>query len=151
IDEANGPSARQVQCVCHNTPPWLISVSLGRWSRTMEFVRVLRLLLPILGIGIFVLVARLIKPTRHIVLLALKLCWITGSLNLLWGIIGTRCRILHFTLNHLVFGLPLDLYVTVRLVYGGALLSVYSCLKTNHSACVLTSLPVPPTYPTLLA
>jgi hypothetical protein len=30
IDEANGPSARKLQRVCHDTLPWLISFSLDR-------------------------------------------------------------------------------------------------------------------------
>jgi hypothetical protein len=29
IDEANGPIARQIQRACHDSLPWLISVSLG--------------------------------------------------------------------------------------------------------------------------
>ena len=31
IDEANGPIAIQPQRVCHDTLPWLISISLGVW------------------------------------------------------------------------------------------------------------------------
>ncbi|HZD08488.1 MAG TPA: hypothetical protein VE176_09570, partial [Candidatus Limnocylindrales bacterium] len=34
IDEANGPIAKQLQRVCHNTLPWLISVSLDEMSST---------------------------------------------------------------------------------------------------------------------
>jgi hypothetical protein len=29
LDEANGLIAKQLQCVCHDTLPWLISFSLG--------------------------------------------------------------------------------------------------------------------------
>ena len=112
----------------------------------MKFITVLRFLLPLLGIGIFVLAARLIKPTKYIVSLALRLCWITGALNLLWDIIGTRCRIWHFTLNQLLFGLPLDLYVTVSLVYGGALLLVFWWLRTKHSTWVRPFIVILPIY-----
>jgi hypothetical protein len=112
----------------------------------MEFITILRFLLPLLGLGIFALTARLVKPTKNIVPLALRLCWITGVLNLLWDVIGTRCRVWHFTLNHLLFGLPLDLYVTVSLVYGGALLLVYWWLRTKHSTWVLTFVVILPIY-----
>src|SRR5947207_1895775 len=33
IDEANGPIAKHVQCVCHGTLPWLISFSLDLVQR----------------------------------------------------------------------------------------------------------------------
>jgi len=32
VDEANGPISMQPQHVCHDTLPWLISVSLRRYS-----------------------------------------------------------------------------------------------------------------------
>src|SRR6266566_2632971 len=38
IDEANGPIAKQLQCVCHDTLPWLISVSLGSITRYAVFL-----------------------------------------------------------------------------------------------------------------
>lgn len=112
----------------------------------MKFGAALRLLLPVMGIGIFAFAASLIKPAKHIVPLALKLCWITGAFNLFWDIIGTRCRIWHFTLNHLVFGLPLDLYVTISLVYGGALLLVFWWLRTKHPTWVLPFVAILPVY-----
>src|SRR5262249_11117853 len=33
IDEANGPTTEQLQCICHDTLPWLISFSLGGSTR----------------------------------------------------------------------------------------------------------------------
>lgn len=112
----------------------------------MEAVTILRFLLPIMGIGIFALAARLIGPPERIVLLALKLCWITGAANLFWDVIGTRCRLWHFTMNHVLFGLPLDLYVTVSLVYGGALLLVYWWVQTNYPRCTSLFVAVLPFY-----
>ena len=112
----------------------------------MGFIAALRLVLPVFGLGIFAFAASLIKPAKHIMLLALKLCWIPGALNLLWDIIGTRCRIWHFTLNHLVFGLPLDLYVTVSLVYGGALLLAFWWLRLKHPRWVLPFVAILPVY-----
>ena len=112
----------------------------------MKFIGGLRLLLPVLGLGIFAFAAGLIKPAKHIIPLALKLCWIPGALNLLWDIIGTRWRIWHFTLDHLVFGFPLDLYLTVSLVYGGTLLLVFWWLKTKHPTWVLPFVAILPVY-----
>jgi hypothetical protein len=34
FDEANGPIAKCVQRVCHDTLPWLISVSLAKFRST---------------------------------------------------------------------------------------------------------------------
>jgi len=36
FDEANGPISKCVQCVCHDTLPWLISVSLGFSTPPMQ-------------------------------------------------------------------------------------------------------------------
>ena len=102
----------------------------------MHALAILRLVLPLLGMGIFALAAKLIRPPKRILFLTLKLCWVAGMLNLLWDIIGTHYRFWHFTMDHLLFGVPLDLYVTVSLVYGGALLLVYWWLRTEHSAWV---------------
>ena len=37
--EANGPIAMRVQCVCHDTLPWLISFSLDACSASLQFGR----------------------------------------------------------------------------------------------------------------
>ena len=39
IDEANSPIAMQLQYVCHDTLPWLISVSLGDMPAAVRFMR----------------------------------------------------------------------------------------------------------------
>src|SRR5205814_9236947 len=39
IDEANGPIAMQLQCVCHDTLPWLISVSLDDSATSTDDLR----------------------------------------------------------------------------------------------------------------
>ena len=83
-DESEDEHEEEMRCYLRLPGPWLSLVSLRRWSGTMEFVTILRFLLPFLGIGIFALAAKLIKPTKHIVPLALRLCWITGAVNLLW-------------------------------------------------------------------
>jgi hypothetical protein len=112
----------------------------------MQALPILRFLLPLLGLGIFAVAAKLIRPPKSILFLTLKLCWVAGTLNLLWDIIGTHYRFWHFTISHLLFGLPLDLYVTVSLVYGGALLLLYWWLRTKHSGWVPIFVVILPFY-----
>jgi hypothetical protein len=53
-DEANGPLSKQLQSVCHDTLPWLISISLGDYDVQSETnpMKLLRVILPIILTGL---------------------------------------------------------------------------------------------------
>jgi len=62
MDEANGPLAKKLQCVCHDTLPWLISFSLGVGVRArMSLFKTLRSI----GKWIFLRSSRKKQETFH--------------------------------------------------------------------------------------
>ncbi len=112
----------------------------------MDTVTIFRFILPFIALGIFTLAVKLIKPPKNIANLALKLCWITAVLNIFADIIGIRFGFWHYTMSHLLYGLPLDLYITISLVYGGALLILYWWIRKFHSKWVLPFVLILPFY-----
>jgi hypothetical protein len=112
----------------------------------VDSLTIFRFVLPFIGIGIFALAAKLIKPPKKILLLTLKLCWITYALCFLFDVIGTHYGFWHYTMDHLIFGLPLDIYLTISLVYGGALLLLYWWLRSYHTKWVTLFIIILPFY-----
>lgn len=98
----------------------------------MDPITLLRIVLPFIGVGVFAIFARLLRPPRHILVLTLKVCWLIGVMNVIADVVGTRFGFWHFTMDHLVFDLPPDLYVTISLAYGGAFLLTYWWLRERH-------------------
>lgn len=91
-----------------------------------------RILLPLLSAVIFAFAASMFKPPKPVLLRTLKFCWVIGFLNLVADVIGTRLSFWHYTVGHLLFGLPVDIYITVSLAYGGIFLFLYWWLRSYH-------------------
>ncbi|MGB8310287.1 MAG: hypothetical protein WCE81_00265 [Halobacteriota archaeon] len=97
----------------------------------MDTLTVFRVVLPAIGIVIFVLVATLTRAPRYVTFSALEVCWVAGLISLVADAVANVLHFWHYTLNPLYYGLPIDFYVTVSLVYGGAVSLIY--WRISHS------------------
>lgn len=103
------------------------------------------MVLPAIGIVIFVLVATLTRAPRYVAYSALEVCWVAGLIGVVADALANVFHIWHYTFSPLYYGLPIDFYVTVSLVYGGAVSLIY--WRINHSKykalalCFIIALP----------
>jgi len=102
----------------------------------MDTITVFRFLLPLVAISIVFLAIKLTKPPREVLYLALSISWVAGVLNLLVDIVQQHYGFWHYTVDNLIFGFPIDLYISVSLVVGVALPLVYWWLKSLHRKSV---------------
>jgi hypothetical protein len=91
----------------------------------------LRVFLPIIAIAIFVLTVKLTRAPRYVTFSALQVCGIAGFISLAADALANALHVWHYPFSTLFYGLPLDLYVTVSIVYGGAVSLVY--WRISHS------------------
>jgi hypothetical protein len=93
---------------------------------------VLRLLLPAIAFGVLLLIRRAVKPSAATWRCALKVGWVAGLLNLAADTIAGHANLWHYVMPGLIFGLPLDLYIAVALVYGSGVALIYDWLTRKH-------------------
>lgn len=91
----------------------------------MDTLTLLRIVLPVIGTGIFVLVATLTRAPRYVTFSAVAVCWVAGLINGAADALANVFHIWHYTLSPFYYGLPIDFYITVSLVYGGAVALIY--------------------------
>ena len=91
----------------------------------------LRAAIPILPIGLLV-VRFLTRPPRMIWIRSLQICWIAGLMNLLADAAAQNLRLWHYDMPALLLGLPMDLYISVALIYGSAISLLYWWIATKH-------------------
>ncbi len=111
----------------------------------MDAITISRLL-PLVAISIVFLTIKLISPPREVSRVAFTFCWSAGILNLLVDIVEQHYGFWHYTARYLVFGFPIDLYISVSLVVGIALPLVYWWLKSFHEKTVIPFLIILPFY-----
>ncbi len=112
----------------------------------MDLITIFRFLLIPIGIGTIFLAVKLIKPPKKIIFLALSLCWVAGGLNLIVDIIQQNFGIWQYAVPGLVLGYPIDLYVAVSLVLGGAAPLIYWWLRSYQKKWLLPFLFLLPCY-----
>ncbi|MBN1363218.1 MAG: hypothetical protein JW976_00285 [Syntrophaceae bacterium] len=102
--------------------------------------------LPLVAIIIVFLVIKLTSPPREVFRVAFTFSWVAGFLNLLVDIVEQHYRFWHYTEKYLIFGFPIDLYISVSLVVGIALPLVYWWLKSFHEKMVIPFLIILPFF-----
>lgn len=102
--------------------------------------------LPLVAIIIVFLVMKLTSPPREVLRVAFTFSWIAGFLNLLVDIVEQHYGFWHYTAEYLIFGFPIDLYISVSLVVGIALPLVYWWLKSFHEKMVIPFLIILPFF-----
>jgi len=112
----------------------------------MDTITVFRFILPLVAISIIFFAIKLTKPPREFLYLALSISWVAGFLNLLVDIIQQYYGFWHYTVGSLIFGFPIDLYISVSLVVGVAFPLVYWWLKSLHKKFVTLFVFVLPFY-----
>ena len=112
----------------------------------MDAITISRFLLPIVAISIVFLAIKLTSPPREVSRVAFTFSWIAGFLNLLVDIVEQHYGFWHYTATYLVFGFPIDLYISVSLVVGIALPLVYWWLKSFHEKTIAPFLIILPFY-----
>jgi hypothetical protein len=107
---------------------------------------VLRLLLPAVAVGVLLLICKAVKPSAATWRRALKVGWIAGLLNLVADAIAGYANLWHYVMPGLIFGLPVDLYIAVALVYGSGVALIYDWLSRKHPPFGLWFAGVLPVY-----
>ena len=102
--------------------------------------------LPLVAIIIVFIAIKLTSPPREVARVAFTFCWSAGILNLLVDIVEQHYGFWHYTAGYLVFGFPIDLYISVSLVVGIALPLVYWRLKSFHEKMVTPFMIILPFY-----
>ena len=97
----------------------------------MDTLTLLRVVIPAIGIVIFFLVATLTRAPRYVEYSGLEVCWVAGLISVVADTLANVFNIWHYTFSPLYYGLPIDFYVTVSLVYGGAVSLIY--WRIGHS------------------
>jgi hypothetical protein len=92
----------------------------------------LRLVLPAIAFGALLLIRKAVNPSPAIWARALKVGWVAGLLNLAADTIAGWAGLWHYMMQGLIFGLPLDLYIAVALVYGSGVALIYDWLRRKH-------------------
>ena len=98
----------------------------------VDTLTLLRGFLPLISIGIFILIAKLTRAPRYVILSALEVCAIAGLISVMADALATAFHFWHYSFNPLFYGLPIDFYITVSLVYGGAVSLIY--WRLGHSS-----------------
>jgi hypothetical protein len=102
--------------------------------------------LPLVAIIIVFIAIKLTSPPREVSRVAFAFCWVAGFLNLLVDIPEQQYGFWHYAAGYLIFGFPIDLYISVCLVVGIALPLVYWRLKSFHKKMVTPFLIILPFY-----
>jgi hypothetical protein len=102
--------------------------------------------LPLVAIIITFLAIKLTSPPREVLRIAFRFCWTAGLLNWLVDIPEQHFGFWHYTPQYLIFGLPIDLYISVSLVVGIALPLVYWWVKSFHEKMIIPFLMILPFY-----
>ena len=97
----------------------------------MDTLTIFRVVLPVIAIVIFFLAATLTRAPRYVTSSAVEVCWIAGLISLVADTLADVFHIWHYTLSPIYYGLPIDFYVAVSLVYGGAVSLIY--WRISHS------------------
>jgi hypothetical protein len=93
---------------------------------------VLRAAIPILAVGLLLLVRFLARPPRIIWTRSLQVGWIAGIINLLADAVANNLHLWHYVMPALLLGLPVDLYVSVALIYGSSISLIYWWIATKY-------------------
>lgn len=97
-----------------------------------DLITIFRLLLIPIGIGSIFLVVSLTKPSKEVLYRILNFCWVAGVLNFLVDIFQQNNGFWYYTVDYLIAGYPIDLYIAVSLVIGGAVPLLYNWLKIYY-------------------
>jgi len=97
----------------------------------LDTLTIFRVVLRVIAIAIFALVATLTRAPRYVTSSALEICRIAGLISLVADTLAEVFHIWHYTLSPVYYGLPIDFYVTISLVYGGAVSLIY--WRISHS------------------
>jgi hypothetical protein len=92
----------------------------------------LRAAIPVLAVGLLLLVRFLARPPRIIWIRSLQVGWIAGIVNLLADATAQNLHLWHYVMPALFLGLPMDLYVSVALVYGSSISLIYWWIATKY-------------------
>lgn len=92
-----------------------------------------RVAIPCIAVGLLLLVRLLTHAPRIIWIRALEVGWIAGLVNLLADVAARNLTLWHYNMPGLILGLPLDLYVSVSLIYGSAISLIYWWIVRNHA------------------
>lgn len=112
----------------------------------MDLVLVSRFALPILSIFIFIFICKFTEAPRRIIRKSLMICWVAGLLAAVSYVAGMKFGFWHYTLNYLVFGLPLDRFFSGSIAYGAGFGLIYWRLRKDQSKYLFLFIILVPVY-----
>ncbi|HZD59897.1 MAG TPA: hypothetical protein VE439_05535 [Anaerolineae bacterium] len=77
---------------------------------------------------------------------ALQVGILTGIINIAADAIGLSLNLWHYNLSNLIFGFPLDIYITVAIVFGGVALMIFWWIRQHQPRWILPFLIFLPIY-----
>jgi hypothetical protein len=89
------------------------------------------------------------KPPRAVALSILSVSWIAGLLNFIVDFVQQHYGFWHYTIRGIFLGYPLNLYIAVSLIVGGAISITFWRIRTSFPKWVLPFLFLLPAYLTL--